>query len=243
MNETGRNFRDFWGNKERAYSGVIVQTLALWPKFRSFFLQKVHERNPDALSKGVLADVGEDTVCVEARTERSFGDCGRIDIYLDIADRLLLAFENKAWIGLRPRQLLDYDQWLATQKRPYVLVFFAPSRHQISSSERPTSAGFVPLSYKVLIQWIKQFRQVVDVLSPFEQDYLKALTNFAEDLEMKPLTKNELAALGSAGAFREAKEKLRKLVGQFGDPAGKTGDNYLLFGEPVFEGNRAFCRV
>lgn len=170
-------FSKVWGVKETRYSGIIGQTFGLSASFNSFFQERLG-----------IQDKAIEIVSVE--TEKSLGELGQIDIFLNYDNGLVVGMENKKWAGLRPQQLIRYDEALKIESKDnYKLVFLAPSTYSLRDNEKPDF--LIIIRYKEIIDWINSLA----VKDDFESNYLQYLLKYIEVLEMSPLNEGEIRSL------------------------------------------------
>lgn len=245
MNETESIFARVWRDSELAYSGVLAQTLSLSTEYRSFFLcqlaQIVGEPVGDELREAAKSN------SARIRTERDLGtleeNSGRIDIYAEFPG-LVLGIENKKTAGLQENQLTRYQTYLRLRQESenYVLIFLAPSKYKLPDAALPANPErFVKVTYKSLTDWTTQYISVPG-LPDFERRYFEEFRNFTGELEMKPLSNEELIALGWYKSSLEAYKKIQELASGLGKL--ESSPDYILVrkeqvtGFPVYLGFR-----
>jgi hypothetical protein len=173
----GDFFENIWGSQEVKYSSVIAQTLGLSECFKDFLENRIGINNSDSQ-------------IISIETERFLGDFGQIDILVNYNSGFMVGVENKKWDVIRPRQLHRYAEALEKESNNnYKLVFLAPSTRVVSENEKPE--GLITISYKEIIEWIKN----TSIKCEFENTYFQHLLLYIEVLEMKPLEDNEIKSL------------------------------------------------
>lgn len=229
-----------WGTGELAYSRVVAQTLALSKSFRLFVFEHLQQRVTRA-----EIDWSEVTQVIRSVpatvTEKGLGESGRIDILLDFGDEFTLGIENKAFGGLQQHQLKRYAKWLSSNRRRSLLLFLAPSSFALPTTERP-DCNFAAVDYRAFQQWIKDHLKTVQI--GFEHSYFTALWDYCGELEMKPLTNNELNALAAYSSALSGERKLQTILGSLDGVATETRHGqYILTrlekeGLPIYAGFR-----
>ena len=71
-------------------------------------------------------DAPDDLNRTRVTLEKQITDDRRLDIYVDIDERLSLAIENKPWAGDQKNQVRDYLEWLKGQHSRFVLIYLSP---------------------------------------------------------------------------------------------------------------------
>jgi hypothetical protein len=221
MSETA--FGKIWRYKEERYSSMIAQTLLLSASFRDFLLQQVgHNATPSKLCNWNI------------KTEVKLGKSNQIDILIE-TDSCLIGIENKRWAEFQKRQLERYSDALKKQPVNSVLVFLSPSRYPKPES----NIEFCHITYSDIIEWIdKRIDGSLDGVKPleeFEKNYFKKLREYLEELEVSPLTDQEIDSLlhygPSVKKLHAILEATRKK-----DESGKVEyrvGNYMLASEQI----------
>jgi len=211
----------FWGRDEKAYSRVLAQTLALCSDFRDFFLKKLAHAE-EVVDEGVMRAlegvIGVTPENLEVETEKLLDEASRVDIWVNFDKTFTLAIENKKWAELQRDQLHRYDGSLCKMVPyvPYLLLFLAPSRYKLPESETPNSRAFARLGYKRLHEWIRTYVRESRIgekpLTDFERAYFSALEMFIGELEMKPISQEEISLLGKHDVLDGCLKKLERIV-------------------------------
>lgn len=235
-------FAKVWRDSELAYSGVLAQTLSLSTEYRRLFLHHVAQRVGHPINSELRHAASLSAVSIG--TERNLGgledDSGRIDIYVEFPE-LVIGIENKKTAGLQANQLKRYETYLSQKREKYLLIFLAPSRYELPEGTMSSPERFVKLSYKSLTDWTDEYLRR-DGLSPFESCYFQEFCDFTGELEMKPLSHEELIALGRYKSSLEAYKKIREIAAQLGRP--ESSRDYILVrketipGFPIYLGFR-----
>jgi hypothetical protein len=127
----------------------------------------------------------------------------------------VFGIENKKAAELQKNQLGRYQKFLSSLGLPNLLVFLAPSSYELPDEEfrKLDRQSFVPLTYREVIQWAEECLKESN-LSEFERDYLIAFLEFIGELELKPFTNEELAALAMSRSYQDAVMKASKIVAE-----------------------------
>jgi len=205
----------FWGVREVAYTSAIVQTLVLSPPFRRHFIGKIIQQGRDhgCDTLDLLERLNERVeVEVTGRREVVIKNSDRIDLFLNFGEEYLLGLENKKWAGLQSRQLKRYDEGLTERELPFLLVFLSPSTYTLRNEDRPKLlTQFLHIRYKDILAWVDDYLARHDP-GPFEKAYFQAFHEYLGEVEMKPLSVEELDALKNYSLTESSLRKLRDIV-------------------------------
>lgn len=199
-------FLGIWRTKEKAYSALIAQTLVLSKSFREFLEEQLR------IEKGKLS-------LNSIETERVLSnEAGRIDVYIECENGLVIGIENKKWAGLQDNQLHRYAKALQKQSNNYRLIFLAPTKYFLPEEWKPENLFII--TYKQVIDWIR-IKQSNFEKNDFEKTYFDQLLAYLEDLEMKPLQDKEIESLLH---YFSCEKKLRAILEEL-----KEKDEYIEF--------------
>jgi len=205
------SFSQIWRSAELAYSAVLAQTLALSPQFRGLFINRISADVENPTSELAWATFTGD---VQTRTEERHldevsGRSGRIDVLLEFAGSSALGIENKTFAVLGEDQLKRYSRWLQQEYKSSVLVFVAPSKFTLNDADKPP-CNFVSVTYRELQVLATDY--LSEVTNPFERSYFRAFSEYCGELEMKPLTPDEVDALLKYRSALSAEKKLETIL-------------------------------
>jgi PD-(D/E)XK nuclease superfamily len=225
-------FSSVWKESELAYSGVLAQTLGLSSAYRHLFLSKLAELTEPSIGSELRAAAESSVITIE--TEKYLGSLGRIDIFAEFGGAFTLGIENKKNAVLQENQLTRYDNYLRKKSVPFLLVFLAPSNYLLAIKEVEHLRRFVSLTYKVLNGWTNEYL-IKGALSDLERHYFGEFNYFTGELEMKPLSNDEIGALIQHKVYRNAVNKLTDAMRILG-PVEQSEKGFVLVGREIFVG-------
>lgn len=168
--------RGIWGIDEVKYSGIIAQTIGLSKKFTDFLFDKIGLKNYGAI--------------INISTEAPLKNYGRIDILIECDNDIAIGIENKKWAGLTTEnQLVNYYDALKENYKKFYLVFLSLSTYKLQDSQKPQKLS--EITYKEILDWLKTSK----FEDEFEKNYTEYLKQYIEELEMKPITTEEIKSL------------------------------------------------
>ncbi len=134
--------------------------------------------------------------------------------------------------GLQADQLKRYETRLSQTCGKYFLIFLAPSKYKLPlEAEAGCRERFVKISYKDLSDWTDEYLRA-SALPPFERCYFQEFHDFTRELEMKPLSDEDLSALSRYKSSVNAFKKIGEITTLLGKPESSR-DYILVRKEPV----------
>lgn len=209
-------FNDVWGSGEMRYSGMLAQSIMLIDDFQKALLQAAHMTEAGHLR--------------QIKTEYPLEGEEKLDIYAEF-DSGIIGIVNKLGVVLLPEQLRRCEEKLkavALEKgKGFRLMCVHPSVQQFEGKHK--SESVVYWKYSEILQELRKMTRT----DSFQASYLNMLIEYLEELEIKPITEEEVNLLARLHQVQSSLEKMKKILEQLREERDGAVEhnfgNYMLF--------------